>query len=175
MAQYQEDLAKGRVDSMSFSSFLYARARGATSGVYQFLGLKGIEDAHAEYTAMKKELLELAVHDLQAEAALAADRKRSEERAARAAVEKAAAEKAAAEGEPAGQAARPASQARRSARARARERRCLGDAESRPHVLDRRDHAAGRRGPGDRAPAHPLHRQLQQDQRQFPLVRLVRR
>ena len=97
MAQYQEDLAKGRVDSMSFSSFLYARARGATSGVYQFLGLKGIEDAHAEYTAMKKELLELAVHDLQAEAALAADRKRSEERAARAAADQTAVEKAAVE------------------------------------------------------------------------------
>ena len=97
MAQYQEDLAKGRVDSMSFGSFLYARARGATSGVYQFLGLKGIEDAHAEYTAMKKELLELAAHDLQAEAALAADRKRSDERAAKAAADKAAAEKAAVE------------------------------------------------------------------------------
>ena len=53
---------------MSFSSFLYARARGATSGVYQFLALKSIEDAHAEYTAMKKELLELAGHDFQAEA-----------------------------------------------------------------------------------------------------------
>ena len=98
MAQYQEDLAKGRVDSMSFGSFLYARARGVTSGVYQFLGLKGIEDAHADYMATKKELLELAVHDFQAEAALAADRKRSEERAARAAGEKAAAEKAALEG-----------------------------------------------------------------------------
>ncbi len=97
MAQYQEDLAKGRVDSMSFSSFLYARARGATSGVYQFLGLKGIEDAHAEYTAMKKELLELAVHDLQAKAALDADKKRNEERA-RAAAEKAAAEAAAGSG-----------------------------------------------------------------------------
>jgi hypothetical protein len=66
--------------------------------MWQFLGLKSIEDADAEYTAMKKELLELAVHDLQAEAALAADKKRNEDRAAaRAVAEKAAADKAAAE------------------------------------------------------------------------------
>ena len=81
-AEYETDVREGTVDSMSFGSFLAARARGVKYGMWQFLGLKGIEDAHAEYTAMKQELLELAVHDLQAEAALAADKKRNEDRAA---------------------------------------------------------------------------------------------
>ncbi|HNV02593.1 MAG TPA: hypothetical protein PLE61_00125 [Vicinamibacterales bacterium] len=98
MQQYQDDLKAGRVDSMSFTSFMAARARGVGDGLYQFLGFKGIETAYAEYVNSRAEQALAAANEKAAATALARDQQRNLERAAaRAASEKAAAEKAAAE------------------------------------------------------------------------------